>query len=50
MVKNLREHANRVTGDFVGEKSYDPETLSLKHEAADMTEVLNGSLFGRSRK
>lgn len=36
----LREHADRIAGGGPSESTYDPETLTLEHEAADEIERL----------
>lgn len=40
LVAQLREHADRVAGGGPSEASYDPETLTLEHAAADEIERL----------
>jgi len=35
LASQLREHADRVAGDGPSGANYDPETLSLEHQAAD---------------
>lgn len=44
LVARLREHADRVAGDGPSGSHYDPETLALEHEAADMIERLRKTL------
>lgn len=44
LVGRLREHADRVAGGSCGEPTYDPETLSLEHEAADEVSRLRAAL------
>lgn len=36
----LREHASREAGGVSGESNYDPETLCLENDAADVLERL----------
>ena len=40
IVRRLREHADRTAGGGPSERNYDPETLDIKHDAANCIEEL----------
>jgi hypothetical protein len=44
LTARLREHADRVAGGGPSDPNYDPETLSLEHEAADALDSLEADL------